>query len=119
MKSIALIVMSAIVSIALGVYVPIKLAELSMEGLSLWLTVPLGLAALAAGGFIGFLGVAVPIIEIIEGREYVFREGVVDERWINAYRARQRAMLEELDEIRDLLVEIRDILRKGMGSDYE
>lgn len=72
---------------------------------------------MVTGGIIGFFAVGLPILGIFEdytSEDHYEKQAKYLEEKIRAYRARQRAMLEELDEIKKTLEEIRDILRKGL-----
>jgi len=52
---------------------------------------------------------------VSKGVGEVARRRELEEK-LSAYRARQRAMLEELDEVKRLLEEIRDLLKEGVGA---
>jgi len=74
--------------------------------------------SMLAGGTIAFFsivfGFAEPFTSLSELDSKRFKLKEMEER-MRIYRARQRAMLEELDEIRRLLEEIRDLLKEGMA----
>uniref|UniRef100_A0A7J3X5P8 Uncharacterized protein n=1 Tax=Thermofilum pendens TaxID=2269 RepID=A0A7J3X5P8_THEPE len=109
---LALVVLALVVAALLGAYVPLRIAGMVSEGrLDPLLGGVLCFSGIAAGAVVAFfavsLGLALPAIpeEPREGGER-----------LRAYRARQRAMLEELDEVKKLLEEIRDLLREGVGG---
>ncbi|MGC9106923.1 MAG: hypothetical protein ACP5IE_01850 [Infirmifilum sp.] len=73
--------------------------------------------SILSGAALGFFSLVFTLVIPLEeagdrGIELKMRE---TEKKILAYRARQRAMLEELDAIKKELEEIRDILKEGMG----
>jgi len=102
----------AAVALGLGVYTPLKVLEMASKGvIEGWLAAITVIVAVIAGGSVGFIGV---ILFFVLLGEYWPREPKVTRATsISAYRARQRAMLEELDEITAILKEIRDILKEA------
>jgi hypothetical protein len=110
------------VAALLAVYVPLKLlsmvSERKLDSLAAGIFAPL---SIAAGGVIAFFAIVIGyalVAEELEGErvsEDAARRRELEER-LTAYRARQRAMLEELDEVRKLLEEIRDLLKEGVGA---
>ena len=93
----------------MGFLLPYRLLEaVWARGANPWLNGPLSALSIIVAGVLGFFALVfmVPLLEAVreEGRETY-----------TAYRARQRAMLEELDEIVRVLEEIRDILRSAGG----
>lgn len=105
--------------VALGLGLPyVALNYMVFHGLSPWIGVPLaifgllgaGLAIVIGLGMIGGIQFSSPENERIQLR-------VLSEK-VNAYRARQRAMLEELDEIVSILKEIRDVLTMTSEGGY-
>jgi len=110
------------VAALLAVYVPLKLlsmvSERKLDSLAAGIFAPL---SIAAGSVIAFFAIGVGyklVAEELEGErvsEDAARRRELEER-LTAYRARQRAMLEELDEVRKLLEEIRDLLKEGVGA---
>ncbi|RLE59728.1 MAG: hypothetical protein DRJ35_05125 [Thermoprotei archaeon] len=116
-KAFALIV-GTVVTLVLVVYIPLQIIDRISAGTidTLFGGIVIFLA-LVTGGIIGFFAVGLPILGIFEENsdEEHYEEKIkyLEER-IRAYRARQRAMLEELDDIKKTLEEIRDILRKGL-----
>jgi len=112
------IVGAAVVVFGLGVVVPVMLAKYTVEGgLSLWFSVPVAIVSILGAGLLGLLGLAIPVLELTEREEQAVESEVYEEK-LRAYRARQRAMLELLDEIETTLGEIKDILERG-GLGYE
>ena len=75
------------------------------------------LISIGAGGILAFFSIAFGFAEplITEDMDIKSRELREMEEKMRIYRARQRAMLEELDEIKRLLEEIRDLLKEGMA----
>jgi len=118
MSRLLYIVVGALIALALAVYMPVQIIEkVSAKQLDPLFGGIVLLVFIIAGATTGFLTVVLPILEAMgfEGEEEGKRaEAEYLEERLRIYRARQRAMLEELDEIRDTLREIRDILRKGM-----
>lgn len=118
-----LVVVAAIAAAGLmTVYVPLRLFELSAEGkLHIVAAGVFSALSVIAGAVVAFFTVVigVPLVTIFRGYDEVkgfsLRRRELEQR-LDAYRARQRAMLEELDEIRKLLEEIRDILREGVAG---
>ena len=109
----AVLVASIVFAIALVVFLPMTLIEKLGEGrIDPIFAGVMGFLSIVAGASIAFFAVVVGIPMIVE---YGIHGGE-DRRLLIAYRARQRAMLEELDEVKRLLEEIRDILRSGVGE---
>ncbi len=112
------IIVGALITLALAVYMPIQIIEkVSAKQLDPIFGGIVLLVFILTGGATGFFTVVLPVLEGM-GLEEVSEEKRAEveylEEKLKVYRARQRAMLEELDEIRDTLREIRDILRRGM-----
>lgn len=113
-RSLALVI-GAVVTLVLVIYVPLEIIDKvsagAMDPLFGGIVI---FFALVIGGVIGFFSVGLPILDIISEEDRHEEEVERLEEKIRIYRARQRAMLEELDEIKKTLEEIRDILRKGL-----
>lgn len=105
--------LGVVASALLLVYVPLQLVQgVTSKSIDpVFATVGL-IASLVVGGVIAFFSLV--FAESFVGEEDS-RERRELEKRLEVYRARQRAMLEELDEIKKLLEEIRDLLRGGMG----
>lgn len=110
------------VSSLLAVYVPLRLLGMASErrldllaaGVFAFISIAAGVVVAALAIIIGF-----PLALTLRGGEAVgeslARRRELEEK-LAAYRARQRAMLEELDEIKRLLEEVRDLLKEGVGA---
>lgn len=102
-----------LVVLGLGVYIPVKALEAFWRGSpNAWVGLIFAFFSLIGAGIVGITGFAIAgdLIEHLSSEGA--REGDIRAREeMRAYRARQRAMLEELDEMVDLLREIRDLLR--------
>jgi len=101
-------------TVGLGVVVPVK----ALEGLwsnhpQAWIGVAMAVLALICAAVLGVVGLAI-FTSVYYDELQAERERV--EEFLNAYRARQRAMLEELDEAVAYLREIRDLLREARGE---
>ena len=117
-----LMVLAALaVAALLAAYVPLKLlnmvGERRLDPLAAGI---FAVASIAVGGAIAFFTVAlgIPLVAeelVSKGVGEVARRRELEEK-LSAYRARQRAMLEELDEVKRLLEEIRDLLKEGVGA---
>ena len=115
----AAIIGALAVAALMGVYMPLKLIEMLGEGkvnvvaagVLIFLSI-LGGAVVAV--FSVMIGVPLLIIESESDEKRLAAEEMKEK--LNAYRARQRAMLEELDEVKKLLEEIRNLLREGVGE---
>jgi len=102
--------------IAIGALLPFKLIDMVNKGFELWPAVLLGIFSVVVAGVLGFF-IAVFMEDAL--KEYGFagdREATLYREKIRAYIARQKALLEELDEIEDVLREIRDILKVAGGD---
>lgn len=106
----------AVIGVAgLGIFVPYFITMQITAGV---LNEIVGLIAIIASiivaGILGFFGMV--FFVAIGETSYKWRrpKEFIEDR-INIYRARQRAMLEELDEITEILKEIRDVL-KSVGE---
>ncbi len=108
-------IVAIVVILGIGVLMPYKLFDMLAAGtMDVWMVI--GLSALL------WLGVGITTIIII-GIVYstckvdrLISMNLEEKRVpfsITAYRARQRAMLEEVDEVVKLLKEIRDILKEA------
>ena len=101
----------AVLTLGLGLVLPLKLFEFAAAGvLEGWIAALLAALALVAAGVIGVVGLGTSFVLFEEEAE---RAEVSKPPSLVAYRARQRAMLEELDEAVELLREIRDILQRA------
>jgi len=111
------LIVGAIVVIAFGVVIPLFLAIYTMQGLlTTWFSVPVAIVSLIVAGVLGFLVVSAVFIVASEASEKNIEKYASEELFeekLRAYRARQRAMLEELDEIKEVLDEIKEVLRRG------
>jgi len=114
-------VLSLLLAALLGFYVPLKIVEgVSAKSLDPFFGGVVAVVSVIAGAALGFFAlvftVVLPFAESEERGEtsYALRLREMEER-LTVYRARQRAMLEELDAIKKELEEIRDILKEGMG----
>ena len=108
--------------VALGLGLPyVALNYMVFHGLSPWIGVPLAIFGILSAGLAIIIGLG--MMEEIPFSNWSEKEKVqlrlLSEK-INAYRARQRAMLEELDEMISILKEIRDVLKMtGEGIEHE
>ncbi|MCS7104167.1 MAG: hypothetical protein NZ954_01195 [Thermofilaceae archaeon] len=117
------VILAAIMAaILMAVYVPVRLFELSGEGkLNVIAAGIFSALGIIAGASIAFFTVVVGIPILLgawgtgERVEVPLKQKELEEKLV-VYRARQRAMLEELDEVRKILEEIRDLLKEGMGA---
>jgi len=118
----SVVTLVAVVAAALMVvYVPIRLFELSgTGGLNVIAAGVFSAISMIAGAVVAFFAVVigVPLLTGVtrspeEKAELSLKRKELEEK-LTMYRARQRAMLEELDEIRRVLEEIRDILKEGV-----
>ena len=110
MRASAYLACLVVMVVAMGFGVPYAAIHyMTFHGLSPWIGAPLAVLAMIGAGIVAVVGLGVmedlPLDLGSSERERLLRER------IEAYRARQRAMLEELDEIVSLLREIRDVLR--------
>ncbi|RLE92448.1 MAG: hypothetical protein DRJ55_03405 [Thermoprotei archaeon] len=118
MKSEAIIgaIVALVLILGIGVLMPYKLFDMVAAGvMDIWLAVGLSVLLWLGAGITSII-----IFGIVYGTSKVDRwisMGLEEERRgsfsMTAYRARQRAMLEELDEAVELLREIRDILKEA------
>jgi Flp pilus assembly protein TadB len=99
------------VAALLAVYVPLKLLSIAGERKLDSLTAGFfAFMSIVAGGAIAHKAIGV-------GYRLVTKELTSElDGKLTAYRARQRAMLEELDAVKRLLEEIRDLLKEGVGA---
>ncbi len=103
------------VAALVGAYVPLRLLAMAAEGrLNMVVAGVFAFIGVVAGAAIAFFAVVVgvPLLTVVPGSGG--RTAREAEERLTAYRARQRAMLEELDEVRRLLEEIRDLLKRGV-----
>jgi hypothetical protein len=110
--------LALITAALMGAYVPLKLVELVIEKkLDTLFAGILGLSSIAAGAFLAFFAITLGLLGALAPERFLPREvrSATGEK-LAAYRARQRAMLEELDEVKKLLEEIRDLLKEGVGG---
>ena len=113
-----LVALALVVAALMGAYVPLKLVELvSEKKLDALFAGILGLSSIAAGAVVAFFAITLGLTLAVAPERALPREvrGTTGEK-LAAYRARQRAMLEELDEVKKLLEEIRDLLKEGVGG---
>jgi len=117
---ILLILAALAVAALLAVYAPLKLLGLAGEQkLSSLAAGIFAFISIAAGAVIAFFAIAIGfplVLSDLLGREAGVKLRRELEEKLTAYRARQRAMLEELDEVKKLLEEIRDLLKEGVGG---
>ncbi|ABL78236.1 hypothetical protein [Thermofilum pendens] len=107
--------LGVVVSALLLVYVPLQLVQgVTSKSIDPVFAAVGLIASLVVGGVIAFFSLVFNLAEPFVGKEDP-RERRELEKRLEVYRARQRAMLEELDEIKKLLEEIRDLLKGGMG----
>ena len=101
------------VAALIGAHLPLRLLTMAAEGgLTPLVAGVFAFIGVAAGAFIAFFAITIGVpllIELLSSEGRAAREAK-----LTAYRARQRAMLEELDEVRRLLEEIRDLLKRGV-----
>ncbi|MEZ0345169.1 MAG: hypothetical protein ABWK01_01280 [Infirmifilum sp.] len=107
--------------VSLVFYVPMEIIKyVSSKALDPLFGGVIAVLSILAGATLGFFGfifnVVIPSFasEEVVDRSLNVKLKEMEERML-IYRARQRAMLEELDEIKRQLEEIRNILREGMG----
>jgi len=108
--------------VALGFGLPyVALNYMVFHGLSPWIGVPLAIFGMLGAGLAIIIGLG--MMGEIQFSSWSEKERIqlrlLSEK-INAYRARQRAMLEELDEMVTILREIRDVLKmasEGVGHE--
>lgn len=117
---VLLILAALAVAALLAVYAPLKLLGLAGEQKLNSLTAGIfAFISIAAGAVIAFFAIAIgfPLVlsDLLGGEAGVKLRRELEEK-LTAYRARQRAMLEELDEVKKLLEEIRDLLKEGVGG---
>lgn len=110
------IILALALSAGLLVYVPLKLSEDVRKGGNAYIAGIIGFLSVIIGAVIAFISVAVGIPSLVLLPKEVPTWARKREDWLTSYRARQRAMLEELDEVKKLLEEIRDILKEGIGE---
>jgi len=113
------VVVGIIVSIFLLIVIPYNVIQaISNKTLDTLFGAIIVLVSIGAGGALAFFsiafGFAEPFVSTgdVDRKRRELRE--MEEK-MRIYRARQRAMLEELDEIKRLLEEIRDLLKEGMA----
>ena len=114
------IAVALVVAVLTGVYVPLRLLEMLGEKAIDSVTAGvLSLVSIIAGAAVAVVAIVVGIpLVLAMTEEYAPREeerGALSSEKLAAYRARQRAMLEELDEVKKLLEEVRDLLKEGVG----
>ena len=110
------------VAALLAAYVPLRLLSMVSERkLDLLVAGFFAFLSIVASGVIAFFAVGIGhalVAERLAGErvsEAAARRRELEEK-LTAYRARQRAMLEELDEVKKLLEEIRELLKEGVGA---
>lgn len=107
------------VAALMGVYMPVKLLGMVGEGkIDVWAAGVFAFLSILGGATVGFFSIVVGLPLLIMGGESEERRLPTKEvsEKLAAYRARQRAMLEELDEVKRLLEEIRNLLKEGVGE---
>lgn len=102
-----------IIILALGMGLPyVALNYMVFHGLSPWIGVPLAIFGILGAGLAIIIGLG--MMGEVQFSSWSEKDKIqlrlLSEK-ISAYRARQRAMLEELDEIVSILKEIRDVLK--------
>jgi len=105
------------VAALMGAYVPVELFRMVGEGrLDARAAGALSALSVIAGAVVAFFAIVVGL-PTVSGLAFEGRGEPRELREkLTAYRARQRAMLEELDEVKRLLEEIRDLLKEGVGA---
>ena len=116
---VVLIIIFAVVQL-LVFYVPIEVIKgVSSKALDPLFGGVIAVVSIIAGAALGFFGLIFNLVKPLFAAEETDQALSARLKEMNnrmlAYRARQRAMLEELDEIKKQLEEIRNILREGMG----
>jgi hypothetical protein len=113
------VVVGIIVSLILLVWIPYNVIQaVSNNTLDTLFGAIIVLVSMGAGGTLAFFSIVFSFTEPfvstgdVDRKRRELRE--MEEK-MRIYRARQRAMLEELDEIKRLLEEIRDLLKEGMA----
>jgi cell shape-determining protein MreC len=113
------VLVGIIVSLILLVWIPYNVIQaVSNKTFDTLFGAIIVLVSMGAGGILAFFsivfGFAEPFVSTgdVDRKRRELRE--MEEK-MRIYRARQRAMLEELDEIKRLLEEIRDLLKEGMA----
>lgn len=113
------VVVGIIISLILLVWIPYNVIQaVSNKTLDTLFGTIIVLVSMGAGGTLAFFSIAFGFTEPfvstgdVDRKRRELRE--MEEK-MRIYRARQRAMLEELDEIKRLLEEIRDLLKEGMA----
>ena len=112
------VIIGIIVSIFLLIVIPYNVIQaVSNKTLDTLFGAIILLISMGAGGTLAFFSITFGFAEplITEDFDIKRRELREREEKMRSYRARQRAMLEELDEIKRLLEEIRDLLKEGMA----
>ena len=113
------VIIGILISIFLLVVIPYNVIQaVSNKTLDTLFGAIIVLISMGAGGTLAFfslgVGFAEPFVSTgeLDRKRRELRE--MEEK-MRIYRARQRAMLEELDDIKRLLEEIRDLLKEGMA----
>lgn len=113
------VLVGIIISLILLVWIPYNVIQaVSNKTLDTLFGAIIVLVSMGAGGTLAFFSIAFGFTEPfvstgdVDRKRRELRE--MEEK-MRIYRARQRAMLEELDEIKRLLEEIRDLLKEGMA----
>jgi hypothetical protein len=112
------VIIGILISIFLLVVIPYNVIQaVSNKTLDTLFGAIILLISMGAGGTLAFFSIAFSFAEPLttEDVDRKRRELREMEEKMRIYRARQRAMLEELDEIKRLLEEIRDLLKEGMA----
>jgi len=114
MGKLAYVIIGSVLALATMVLLPLRIVELVSAGkLDALFGGIVILLLLVGGSVVAFFTIILPTLETMDESDAELLE--VKER-LRMYRARQRAMLEELDEIKQVLEELRDVLKKGMGE---
>ena len=107
-------IIGIILSMLLLVWIPYNViqavASKSLDPLFGGITIVL---SIIAGGVLAFFSIVFGFASPFVPQEDSYSREIKEK--LRMYRARQRAMLEELDEIKKLLEEIRDLLKEGMA----
>ncbi len=108
----------AAIVIALGFGVPYtSIKYMVFYGISGWVAVPIAILAIIVAGIVAIIGFPLAV-EYAKEAAGAAGDRVLAEK-VKAYRARQRAMLEELDEIVALLREMRNTLSLSEAGSHE
>ncbi|RLF24417.1 MAG: hypothetical protein DRN15_03260 [Thermoprotei archaeon] len=112
-----IVLMVSVVAIGLGVPY-FSLRAMAEHVISEWMGLAIAIVALLVAGTLGFFGFV-----FFKGEPFAVAHASSRERElelkIKSYRARQRALLEEMDEVVKILRDIRDLLRQAEGEIHE